>query len=317
MIDFVTFSIRHAYLLLLNAQNIYRQNHFNPDRETVLYFNSVASNYFKLLSVFITINLAFNIFIIFSVEVCDSLITFTIPDSKVEDSGTYTVKAENNYGVCECSAEVTLKYTAPYFPEPLQNVSTTVNTSATFICQAAGEPKPDTKWQISGMDLFESPKYHSENLDENRHTLTIKEITVDDAEMTYSCVVTSPAGRSETTAQIIIIEEIQKPIEDDMIDETKPVEQAATVEELIPVDDDIIAEDAPLVQLKTTPTIKEEPIPLDETKPVEQAAVVDEPIPVDDDIIAEDAPLVQLKTTPTTQGWSACMKSLPNIFVAA
>ena len=146
----------------------------------------------------------YTIFIMhYSVEIVEESVTFTIPGSSVEDSGTYTVKATNEYGVSECSAEVTLEYAAPSFIQPLKDTPAVVNQSATFTCQVTGQPEPTTKWQISGMDLFESEKYHSECTAEGHYQLTINDITIDDTEMSYTCKATNPAGTNESTAHLL------------------------------------------------------------------------------------------------------------------
>ena len=54
--------------------------------------------------------------------------------------------------------------------------------------QIDGEPEPEVKWLVSGVELAESDKYHMER-HETTYTLTIYEVTVDDTEMTYSCKV--------------------------------------------------------------------------------------------------------------------------------
>ena len=64
--------------------------------------------------------------------------------------------------------------------------------------QVCGEPEPEVKWLVSGVELAESDKYHMER-HETTYTLTIYEITVDDTEMTYSCKVSCTIYLREDT----------------------------------------------------------------------------------------------------------------------
>ena len=61
--------------------------------------------------------------------------------------------------------------------------------------QIDGEPEPEVKWLVSGVQLAESDKYHMER-HETTYTLTIYEVTVDDTEMTYSCKVSYIVDKS-------------------------------------------------------------------------------------------------------------------------
>ena len=58
------------------------------------------------------------------------------------------------------------------------------------VLQLTGEPEPEVRWLVSGVELAESDKYHIER-HETTLSLTIYEVTVDDTEMTYSCKVPS------------------------------------------------------------------------------------------------------------------------------
>ena len=61
--------------------------------------------------------------------------------------------------------------------------------------QIDGEPEPEVKWLVSGVQLAELDKYHMER-HETTYTLTIYEVTVDDTEMTYSCKVSYIVDKS-------------------------------------------------------------------------------------------------------------------------
>ena len=65
-------------------------------------------------------------------------VRLTIPQTTMEDSGTYTVRLTNEYGVVEESCEVTVTCEEPTFTKPLQDAVVPLNQTAVFECQVSG-----------------------------------------------------------------------------------------------------------------------------------------------------------------------------------
>ena len=113
-------------------------------------------------------------------------VTLTILESVVEDQGTYTVKATNEFGSVECDAELTILYEAPSFTQPLSDQNTTLDTDVTFTVKVKGQPEPVTEWSVSGTVITESDKYHIERHEETA-TLTVRDVKIEDTSVEYTC----------------------------------------------------------------------------------------------------------------------------------
>ncbi len=134
-------------------------------------------------------------------EVDDTVYTLTIETTIVEDGGTYTVRAINEFGECSSSADVLIIFESPSFPQPLSDITLTVGQPVTLECTVSGTPEPTTTWFISGIEAWESEKYHTERHDQTT-TLTIQDVTLDDAEMEFVCKAINPIGEATTSARL-------------------------------------------------------------------------------------------------------------------
>ena len=126
----------------------------------------------------------------------------TIPHSTTEDNATFTVRATNDYGVTECSAEVTVQYQAPAFVEPLKDTPVIVNETATLTCRVSGVPEPEAKWLVSGLEVPSGEKYRSEH-HEDTYTLSINNVSMDDTEMEYTVKAVNPVGEATSSARLL------------------------------------------------------------------------------------------------------------------
>ena len=125
-----------------------------------------------------------------------------IPDSIVDDTAQYTVKATNEFGTIECTVTVQVEYQGPKITKPLEDTTVTITETVTLECKFTGIPNPTPTWNISGATVEETDKYHIETK-EDTSTLEIRSVTVDDTEMTYTCKVTNPFGEDSTTARLL------------------------------------------------------------------------------------------------------------------
>jgi len=66
-----------------------------------------------------------------------------------------------------------------------------------------GVPAPRPTWLVSGTEITETDKYHIE-IAECVTRLSVAETTVDDANVTYTCQLTSAAGQADSTARLVI-----------------------------------------------------------------------------------------------------------------
>ncbi len=128
--------------------------------------------------------------------------TLTIHNCVVDDQGEYTIQLFNEYGVSEFTTTVIIDFEFPSFTQPLKDVPTSINQTATFECKVAGRPKPETKWLICGMELGESEKYHMEREDMTAR-MSLNYVTLDDCEMTYTCNAHNAAGQVESSANLV------------------------------------------------------------------------------------------------------------------
>ena len=138
-----------------------------------------------------------------SVEINEDLeVTLTIFEGTVDDSGEYTIRAKNDFGETSDSINVTVIYEPPTFDQPLSDLTIMIGDNTTFRCTFHGKPEPQTKWLISGMDVFESDKYHVVT-EKNTTSLEVTNVTMDDTEMDYTCKIFSRLGEETSTAKLI------------------------------------------------------------------------------------------------------------------
>ena len=128
--------------------------------------------------------------------------TLTIYEGTVDDSGEYTIRAKNDFGETSDSLQVTVIYEPPTFDQPLSDLTIMIGDNTTFRCTFHGKPEPQTKWLISGMDVFESDKYHVVT-EKNTTSLEVNNVTMDDTEMDYTCKIFSRLGEETSTAKLV------------------------------------------------------------------------------------------------------------------
>lgn len=66
-----------------------------------------------------------------------------------------------------------------------------------------GVPTPRAAWFVSGTEISETDKYHIEIAECTTH-LSVAEASVDDANVMYTCQLTSAAGQTTSTARLLI-----------------------------------------------------------------------------------------------------------------
>eukprot|EP00106_Octopus_bimaculoides_P016754 XP_014784196.1 PREDICTED: titin-like isoform X3 [Octopus bimaculoides] len=147
----------------------------------------------------------------FQIRVTETCSTLHISEVFPEDSGMYTVKAYNKYGMTQCKAKMTVmeeeeaaKETSPEFRNLLRDTKVVVGEPATFDCEVIGKPKPKVHWQKDGKNMPESPRWKFIH-EENHYTLLIFEVQPEDAG-TYACVSINTNGKSTCTAKLIVDE---------------------------------------------------------------------------------------------------------------
>ncbi|XP_012542170.2 titin isoform X3 [Monomorium pharaonis] len=97
----------------------------------------------------------------------------------LEDKGSYTCKATNQWGQLSTSGFLSVKPAQisakePYFVIPLSNVMVRVGQRVKLECEANGDPIPELIWTHDGK-LIEESKYHKIQTDGGRTSLTITE----------------------------------------------------------------------------------------------------------------------------------------------
>ena len=119
-----------------------------------------------------------------------------------EDFGEYTVRATNDFGETTTTAIVTVVFEPPQFTKPLSDTPVTLMDTVTLEVEFSGIPQPDTKWLITGVELTESDKYHIARTEQTSQ-LQITNVSMDDTEMSYTCLAQNPVGEATTTARLL------------------------------------------------------------------------------------------------------------------
>ena len=140
----------------------------------------------------------------FSVDYIEELIiTLTIENCTVDDMGEYTIRITNDSGSASSSAYVTIEFEMPSFRKPLSDLNVQPSETATLECTVAGVPLPRTQWFVSGIELYESDRYHIEQRDDTA-ILQILNVIIDDTEMSYTCKAVSVIGEATSSANLIL-----------------------------------------------------------------------------------------------------------------
>lgn len=97
--------------------------------------------------------------------------SLVIEETFIEDTATYTVRAENEGGVAESSAKLTVKSRSavssslmedekPRFIKQLTNIQVTEGQTTTLDCVVTGRPEPEVVWYKEETTLQESERIH-------------------------------------------------------------------------------------------------------------------------------------------------------------
>ena len=78
-----------------------------------------------------------------------------------------------------------------------------VGETGQFQAEFRGVPAPRPTWLVSGTEITETDKYHIE-IAECTTRLSVAGTTADDANLTYTCQLTSAAGEAASSARIVI-----------------------------------------------------------------------------------------------------------------
>ncbi|CAI5451883.1 unnamed protein product [Caenorhabditis angaria] len=106
-------------------------------------------------------------------EYVNGVATLVIEESFIEDTARYTVKATNDGGVAESSANLVVKSRSamssaileedkPRFVKQLQNVQVTEGGSARLDCVVVGKPEPEVTWFKEETAVVENERVHFE-----------------------------------------------------------------------------------------------------------------------------------------------------------
>jgi hypothetical protein len=139
------------------------------------------------------------------VEITEELvIALFIEESTMEDGGEYSVRVYNEYGEVTSTTQVVVLFEAPTFTVPLSDQPVAPGDSGVFNAAFRGIPAPRTTWLVSSLEITESEKYHIEMMEELQTQMSVRNVTVDDTEMTYTCRVFNAAGETTSTARLIL-----------------------------------------------------------------------------------------------------------------
>jgi len=78
-----------------------------------------------------------------------------------------------------------------------------VGETGQFRAEFRGVPAPRPTWLVSGTEITETDNYHIE-IAECVTSLTVRQTTLEDASVTYTCQLNSAAGQAESSAKFIV-----------------------------------------------------------------------------------------------------------------
>ncbi|XP_060553930.1 neuroglian-like isoform X2 [Ruditapes philippinarum] len=127
-----------------------------------------------------------------------------ITDVRESDAGQYECKginSESNQSVTK-AFDVRIK-AAPFWVEEPQDVKASINQTATFICKADGDPKPNYAWYINGVPLEDrqnelgvrDPRIYNNNrfYKKDANNITLTNLTLED-HMNIQCNASNQHG---------------------------------------------------------------------------------------------------------------------------
>ncbi|GFT24190.1 hypothetical protein TNCV_2064301 [Trichonephila clavipes] len=140
-------------------------------------------------------------------EEAEDSLTLVLNKATKEDAGTYGCTISNSVGAEKTTSklEVTETEKSASVTKKLKDITTVEEETVELTVEYEGVPKPETKWQKDGKDIKIDDDHFELTKEDRSETLTINEVTKDDAGE-YSCTVTNSAG-SETTKSVVTVKE--------------------------------------------------------------------------------------------------------------
>lgn len=139
-----------------------------------------------------------------------------IPESFVESSGLYSVKAENPAGSVSSTATLTVErqlaeedFIPPVVVREMTAPARVMDgEEVVLVCQLAGTPMPRVKWYHNGQPVREHRGVSMSLSPQGEAVLRLAEVFPEDAGV-YECKAVNPAGETSTTATLNVESEFQ------------------------------------------------------------------------------------------------------------
>ncbi|KAL0901988.1 hypothetical protein ABMA27_007123 [Loxostege sticticalis] len=132
----------------------------------------------------------------------ECVFTLNIPTGRHADTGVYTIKAKNEYGVGESSARLDILLRPEI--EGLKDVTAVPFEETTFIANVRANPIAEVQWSKDGLVIKPSSHYDiTEDKAAETHTLSIKKIGVDD-EGVYAITAKNELGETAMQAKLTV-----------------------------------------------------------------------------------------------------------------
>ncbi|XP_031573592.1 roundabout homolog 1-like isoform X2 [Actinia tenebrosa] len=135
---------------------------------------------------------------IFGGNVVENQQTLIIPALRVINQGDYVCRVNNSMGVASSTFYLRV-YTLPNITTAPANVTVAIGSTASFHCQAQGDPTPSVTWLKSDVVIGSSGRYSVLS----NGTLSITMATVSDQGL-FSCRAENAAGRDERKAYLVV-----------------------------------------------------------------------------------------------------------------
>ncbi|PIO61756.1 immunoglobulin I-set domain protein, partial [Teladorsagia circumcincta] len=208
--------------------------------------------------------------------------SLVIEETFIEDTATYTVRAENIGGVAESSATLTVKSRSaisslmeeekPRFIKQLTNVQITEGETATLDCVVIGRPEPEVIWFKEEHTVKEDERIHLKFIGDHV-SLTIEDAVPSDSGL-YTVRARNVHGESTAFCQLKVIQrkvpppappKRRRPLEAPTFQQTLT---STTVEEGDTAKLEVITRGEPLPEVSWT--FQEQPIYQSETVKIEE-----------------------------------------------
>ncbi|XP_028176186.1 obscurin [Ostrinia furnacalis] len=132
----------------------------------------------------------------------ECVFTLNIPTGRHADTGVYTIRAKNEYGVGESSARLDILLRPEI--EGLHDVTAAPYEETTFIANVRANPIAEVQWSKDGLVIKPSSHFEiSEDKAAETHSLAIKKLGVDDAGV-YAITAKNELGETAMQAKLTI-----------------------------------------------------------------------------------------------------------------